>query len=312
MLPTTHAPDPRSLRRSPLRAVPLMLGLGLLSVLAVGCGPPRYLRVETGAEEIRQTSAGQSLLAAAPPAGHDFRVAFGGGINGGQLADGTFDSNLTAASGHIGGEFAVNVGGEAELSVVSRGGVGKAVTDSALDLQWGLRLRLAPGNERVRLGLSAEVGGRHVSVRQGTSLVCDLEAGELPGEWKPAVDGRCYQSDFRRGLGDESVVPYLAATVFPTVRVGDNAWIFLGLGIDSLVEHYKNEEVLEVYDNLVTFTRDSSTEYNSRWVTTAVAGLDLKLDDHFGMLVNGRLAGVFDGEPDKMAFTVEAAVQAVF
>lgn len=294
------------------RAAARALGLALLALLAVGCGPPRYLRVETGAEEIRQPSAGQSLLAAAPPTGHDVRIAFGGGVNRGSLAEGTFDSKLSQSSGHVGGELAFTVGDEAEISVVSRGGLGRPLTQTALDFQWGLRLRLAPGGERFRLGLSAEVGGRNVSVRQGKSLVCDLEAGELPDEWRPAANGTCFESEFRRGDGDESMVPYLAATVFPTVRVGDNAWLFVGLGLDTLVHHYRSEQVLEVYNNVVSIRRLDETEYETRWVPSAVAGLDLKLDERFGLLLNGRVAGALDGDPDAMAVTVEAAVQAVF
>ncbi len=304
--------------RQPITAPALCAVLAAFT-LCVGCGTPSHVRVETGARAIEQPTVGQSLIAAAPipkhtdPHDYGVRLALGGGggLGGASTLKGRDGAVVHANAPSLGGLFTLNLG-EVELGVTLRGGVAPQINSQsgAEGLhQGGLRLRVSPGNDQVRINLSGEVGGRLIEVVQGDSLLCDVARAEVGDGWGPVDGGRCWRSSGRRGTPDWNVIPYATASVYPAAQVADRLWVYVGVGVDAVVRRYESREVWTLYEGGLTYRSTADTGYSKETAFTWLAGADWRLNDTLGLLVNVRGGGLGD---DLGAPSVEGALNLMF
>ncbi|MCB9522813.1 MAG: hypothetical protein H6702_05450 [Myxococcales bacterium] len=288
-------------------------------LLLTGCftGPISHVRVETGAESMEQPTVGQALLAGAPipddDHGYGVRLTVGGGLGlpGGpaQTPDG---AALHTGSPRVGGLVTVNAGG-VEIGLTAGGQtrrtVNRGVGGQGGLSSGGLRLRVAPGGERFRVNLAAEVGGRVLEVSQGQSMLCDVAHTPEPGVFGPVPGGTCWQSSARAGTPDWDLVGYATASVYPALRLAEGVWLFGGVGVDTVLQRYEAEEVWVLYGGQASYVETEATTYAEALAGVWLAGLDVHVSEHLGVLVNVR-GGAFGAEIGPPA--VEGAVSFMF
>jgi hypothetical protein len=267
----------------------------LLLVLLCGACSPKVstTRIETHAESIEQPAPGMSLLAAAPVpkkrilqltlgGGHSFAEAPGHGVDGTALYQAQ-----SAAAGHLMFGIAENL----ELGLTGRWSV--SATEGApgappppaekRPVQGGVRLRGLAGDGTLRLGWAAEAGFRRVNYAYGVSVACEVDE-PLPREYVP-IEGTCRASRRLQGHTFTSDDLYLAASVYPVLRLADGLYLYAGVSLDQLTTGYMRADIVERYENGGTITIEKDEEaFDTETVFVPVAGLEVAIDGGLGLL----------------------------
>lgn len=266
------------------------------ALLVGACGGNvKYTQIVTHAQSIEQPPPGQALLHAAPvDKSHPLLVAFGGSASLGSTP-GRGDDGAALYQDHMGAaSMAFAVDDNVELGVVGRmalvrpgnaAGGAPPTPGGARPFQWGVRLRGSPGTARFRLGLSVETGLRAVNLAHGVSVSCDVAPGA--NDWvRTGPDSQCSASRPLQGKSFADHDFYLNAMAYPSFRLGESIWLFAGAGFDSLTVGHTEKTVVAEYQYGGRYLLDQDESYKDEAVGIAVAGMDARLGENVGLLLN--------------------------
>ncbi len=269
-----------------------------LLFLATGCGSAAYTEVTTRARQIEQPNPGQGLLHAQPIDRKDdyvMRLTVGGGFRtdsgGGSGQDSAeLQTPLATAAGNLAFRLGpVEIGGLLDVAAVRADDTG-----SDRPKKYAMRFRAAPGKGSVRMGLSFDLGGREFVVTDGTSISCEVVADGTGGWTRVRGLDQCWATNNYAGRREVYHRPYFATTLYPSVEIVEGLVVFGGIAADfSPAVSHTRTRVLAHLENGQTDVEEDEYEIEYDPVVMAVAGLDLQLGDHLGLLVNVRSQPIF-------------------
>lgn len=277
----------------------------LLSAALTACGPVVSTKlVETHAESIEQPAPGLSLLAAAPiPRDRTLQLTLGAAHTPSQApGHGGEGAALYVPPSGVAGHLMFALGEQLELGLALRGATKSRVEagsgippapDGERPTQAGVRLRGFAGQKVLRLGYAAELGVRTLNLAYGPTVSC--EADQVGGEWV-RIDGECEASRQLLGRSFESTQPYLALALYPTLRLSDGVYLYAGGTLDQVTVGYERVDRVTEYQYGAAVLETEEEAYRTEAVFLPIAGLDVQLDDTFGLIfmVKGPPLGAVD------------------
>jgi hypothetical protein len=281
----------------------IAIGALMLATLSACGAKVSSTKVDTPAEAIDQPAPGLSLLAAAPvPKKRLLRLVAGGEAGLSQApGHGTDGTALYMPPAAYDGQLMFGLTENLELGVTARWAATRGDSEAGSPPrpdgdrpgQAGIRLRGVTRGETLRLGWAVESGMRQTNLAYGVSVACDVD--EVGSEWVP-IDGTCRASRRLQGKPFEKDQFYLAAAVYPVIRLADGLYVYAGVAFDEVTSGYERSEVTTTYEDGSTVLEKSDEKFDQEGVVLAVAGLDLSFDDRVGLLltVQGPPFGTID------------------